>query len=86
MNGHVNAQLILGTPEPFFDGIKNNPSMVDAGTPFKGEITWIDVTGSVASAILKETGFGEGLAFTNYFHLIKDDEEWKIITKTFTTE
>ncbi|MBW1775701.1 MAG: nuclear transport factor 2 family protein [Deltaproteobacteria bacterium] len=26
------------------------------------------------------------MAFTDYFHLLKGQGEWKIISKTFTTE
>jgi len=49
-------------------------------------LTIIDVIGKVASATIKETGFAGYMAFTNYFHLINDAKEWKIISKTFATE
>ena len=86
MNGYLEDQLLLGTPEPFFENIENNPSMAEGGAPYRGEIGSIDVVGNVASAIIKETGFGGTMAFTDYFHLIKVDDEWKILSKTFTTE
>jgi hypothetical protein len=86
MNGYLNDQLLLGDPEPFFQEIGNNPSMAEGGAPYKGEIVSIDVVGNVASATIKETGFGGSMAFTDYFHLLKEGGQWKIISKTFTTE
>ena len=86
MNGYLQDQLILGGPEPFFENIENNPSMAEGGAPYKGQITFIDVVGKVASVTIKETGFAGTMAFTDYFHLIKDQGEWKIISKAFTTE
>lgn len=82
----MNGQQLTGTPEPFFNDIANNPFMADAGAPYHGEIVTVDITGMVASVTLKETGFAGGMAFTDYFHLIKADGAWKIISKTFTTE
>ena len=86
MNGYLNDQLLLSDPEPFFQEIGNNPSMAEGGAPYKGEIASVDVVGNVASVTLKETGFAGGMSFTDYFHLIKVDNEWKILSKTFTTE
>ncbi len=86
MNGYLNDQLVLGDPEPFFLEIENNPSMAEGGAPYQGEIASVDVAGNVASITVKETGFAGTMSFTDYFHLIKVDEEWKIFSKTFTTE
>ena len=86
MNGYLQDQLLIGGPEPFFENMQNAPSMAEAGAPYKGEITFLDVVGNVANVTIKETGFGGGMAFTDYFHLIKERDEWKIISKTFTTE
>jgi hypothetical protein len=62
------------------------PSMAEGGAPYQGKIASLDVVGNVASVTIKETGFGGTMAFTDYFHLLKDQGEWKIISKTFTTE
>ena len=86
MNGYLNDKLFLGGPEPFFEDMQNNPSMESAGAPYKAEITDVEVVGDVASATLKETGFAGKFAFTDFFHLLKQDGEWKITSKTFTTE
>jgi hypothetical protein len=86
MNGYFQDQLLLGGPEPFFENIENNPSMAEGGAPYQGTIASVDIVGKVASVTIKETGFAGTMAFTDYFHLIKDQGEWKIISKTFTTE
>ena len=86
MNGYLNDQLVLGDPEPFFLEIENNPSMAEGGAPYQGEIASVDVAGNVASITVKETGFASTMSYTDYFHLIKVDEKWKIFSKTFTTE
>ena len=86
MNGYLQDQLFLGNPEPFFENIENNQSMVEAGAPYNGEITFVDVVGNIACATIKETGYAGSMAFTDYFHLIKEKDEWKIISKIFTTE
>lgn len=85
MNGYLDGQLIMGGPEPFFEQIENNPSMAEGGAPYKGEITAVEVVGNVADVTLKETGFAGTMNFTDFFHLLKEDE-WKIICKTFTNE
>ena len=86
MNGYLQDQLLIGSPEPFFENMENNPSMAEAGAPYKAEITFVDVVGNVASVTIKETGFAGTMAFTDYFHLIKGQDGWKIFSKTFTTE
>ena len=86
MNGYLHDQLLIGGPEPFFENMENNPSMAAGGSPYKAEITFVDVVGNVASVTLKETGFAGTMAFTDYLHLIKDQGSWKIFSKTFTTE
>ena len=85
MAGYLQDQLVIGTPEPFFADVEKNPSMAESGAPYKAEIKSIDVAGQIASAILVETGFFGVLSFTDYFHLLKEHGEWKIISKTFTS-
>lgn len=82
MNGYLQDQPILGTPEPFIQQLQANP-VKDAGTDYQWEISGLDIDGQVATVILKETGFPGGISFTNYFHLIDDGAGWKIISKTF---
>ena len=85
MSGYFQGQLSIGTPEPFFDFVENTTSLAESGVSYKEEITSIEVVGEAASAVLKEEGFfGEN--YTDFFHLIKKDGKWKIISKTYATE
>ena len=85
MSGYYQGKLSIGTPERFFDFVENTKSLAESGVSYKAEITSIEVVGEVASAVLKEEGFfGEN--FTDFFHLMKKDGQWKIISKTYTTE
>ena len=87
MNGYLGDQLLVGGPEPFFENMENAPSsMAEAAAPYKAEIVSVDVVGNVASVTIKETGFAGSMDFTDFFHLLKVQGEWKIMSKTFTTE
>jgi hypothetical protein len=85
MNGYLDGELLLGTPEPFFVDIESHPAMAAGGTPFKGEISGIQVMGRAASATLEETGFFGSTHFINYFHLLKIDGAWKLVAKVFAS-
>ncbi len=86
MAGYLGKDLLFGGPEPFFDNLQSRPSMYENGDPYRAEIVHIQVTQRIANVILYEKGFFGSAEFENHFHLIKDgSEEWKIISKTFTT-
>ena len=82
MNGYLNGQPLLATPEPFIEEMRKAP-LQDAGAPYRWRITDVQVAGKVASATLKETGFPDRSGFINYFHLIDDGGGWRIISKLF---
>ncbi|RLA05117.1 MAG: hypothetical protein DRQ47_01990 [Gammaproteobacteria bacterium] len=84
MNGYLMGELMIATPDPFIEEMCKAP-IKNATTDYKGEITYIDIAGKVATVILKEIGFPGGLSFTNYFHLIDDGSGWKIISKAFNS-
>ncbi len=83
MTGYMNGELQLGSPEPFFQVLENPPS---GAPPTKGnysaEIIKVELVGDIASVTLKEYGF-LGMNFLEYFHLLRQDRNWKIISKTF---
>jgi hypothetical protein len=83
MNGYLGDKLLLGGPEPFLADIGGHPPMAGDGTPFKAEFSAIHVSGRTATATLHETGFFGSGKFVNYFHLLYDGGEWKIVSKTF---
>ena len=85
MSGYMMGEYLMGSPEPFFRAVENPPPGAEEGGGYKAEITSVEVSGPVASITLKEAGF-MGLNFTDYFHLAKIGDEWKIISKTFNPE
>lgn len=85
MYGFLDGKLIEATPEPFFEDVGSQPSLRESGADYKATIESVHVIGSVASVVLRETGFGP-FNFTDYFHLLKKDGKWQIVSKTFTTE
>lgn len=85
MNGYLGEMFLKGSPEPFFSDIGSKPSMESGGVPYKGEIVSLEIQGKVASVTLTEQGFPNGMSFVNYFHLVEDNGNWEITSKTFTT-
>ena len=83
MNGYLGDMLLLGGPEPFIADIAGHPPMAESGAPFKAEFSAIHVSGRTATATLHEDGFFGSAKFVNYFHLLNDGGEWKIVSKTF---
>ena len=85
MSGYIQGQLGIGSPEPFFEAVANNPPAKEAGAAYSAAITSIEVAGNAASVTLVEKGF-LGMDFTDYFHLIKENGKWCIISKTFNQD
>jgi len=83
MSGFLGDQCLVGSPQPFFDAVR---SAAGSGAPsdYGTEITSVAVSGRVAAVTLEERGF-LGMDFVDYFHLVKFDDGWKIVSKTFTT-
>ena len=85
MNGFLMGKLMLATPKPFIDDMEKL-QLKTLGSEYQSDITNIDINGKIASVVLTESGFPNNLRFTNYFHLIHDGDEWKIISKTFCSK
>lgn len=85
MNGYLGPHLLLGDPTPFIEDIGSAPSMESNGDPFQAEIESIHIEGDVASVVLSESGFRGEASLVDFFHLIKIDGKWYIISKAFTT-
>jgi hypothetical protein len=83
MAGYLGEELLMGTPEPFFDDMGSRPSMAESGAPYKADVSAIHVAGRVASATVEESGFFGAMSFVNYFHLLNMEGDWKIVSKTF---
>ena len=85
MNGYLGPDCLLADPSGFIADIAGSPSMASNNDPYQAEIESIRIEGNVASVIVSETGFrGEG-TLVDFFHLIKVDGKWSIISKLFTT-
>jgi len=85
MNGYLGPTLLITDPTPFIEDIASSPSMESRSDPYRTEIIDIHIEGCVASAAITETGFRSNTSFVNFFHLIKIEDDWKIISKLFTT-
>ena len=83
MTGYLGDQLIVGKPDAFFADIGSRPSMAETEAPYEAESKAIQVSGRVASATVEERGFFGSGHFVNYFHLLLDGGEWRIVSKTF---
>lgn len=46
-------------------------------------IAYIDITGTAASARVDTNDSSDGQCFTDYFHLLKIDGKWTILSKIF---
>ena len=85
MNGFLGGAVVLATPRVFIEDMTSAPSMATEKDPYSAEIESVRIEGDVADVILSETGFKGSGKLVNFFHMIKDDGEWKIISKLFTT-
>jgi hypothetical protein len=83
MSGYLGDTLLAGSPEPFLADVGGRPSMESTGAPYHADILDVYATSLTAGLRLEETGFFGVANFVNYFHLLKVDGEWKIVSKTF---
>lgn len=75
-NGEING----GEIKALFDYIDNNPAAPD----IEAEITSIDIAGNIAYARVESNNW-HGARFSDMFLLLKDNGQWKILTKVFYT-
>lgn len=85
MNGYLGPDCLLADPSGFVADIAGSPSMASSNDPYHAEIESIHIEGNVASVIVSETGFRGAASLVDFFHLIKVDGKWTIISKLFTT-
>lgn len=82
MSGYLQGQSHVGSPEPFYDAVRNAPAPAKSGEPFRYDIVRVDVAGPIASVTLVEGPY-LGMQFTEFFHLLRLDGRWCIVSKTF---
>jgi hypothetical protein len=82
MSGYLQGNLLVGGPEPFYDAVANAPAPAKSGEPYQWKIVSLAVAGPAAAATLEEGPY-LGMQFTTFFHLLKIDNRWQIVSKTF---
>ena len=82
--GYLGDDLIAAPIQGYYDWVADNPAPVVTGVPFECEIVKIEVTGRVATATVRETSHGE--VVIDYFHLLKSDGCWRIVSKLWDAE
>ena len=85
MTGYFGGEFYTGSPELFYDEVRDNPSPASTGAEYIGEITSIEEYGDIANVTLQETGF-LGANFTNLFQLARKDGAWLIYSKLYVDE
>lgn len=75
---HLSGGAVTETLFPEIDNhfmISQNPKML---------VTSIDIVGTAASARVDANGMSDGsIHFTDFFHLLKIDGKWRIVSKIF---
>ena len=85
MNGFLAGELIIGTPEIFFADLASKPSMKASNIQCTYVITDLQVTGNIAQAVILVDNFYGAACVEDHFHLLKINDSWKILCKTFTS-
>lgn len=85
MSGFYEGEYYSGSPEVFFEEVRDNPRPSETGQEYIGEIAYTEVINNIAQVTVKEKGY-LGLNFSNLFHLARIDSEWLIISKTYIDE
>ena len=78
MSGYLGPDLLMGTPDPFFEAVENN----EIAPNYMARVVHVQVTGDTAIArIVEDNLFGK--SFVNDFHLLNGEEGWQIVSKLF---
>lgn len=85
MSGFFESEFYSGSPELFFEEVRDNPSPEETGNEYVGEITHNEIVGNTAQITMKEKGY-LGANITNLFHLACINGSWLILSKTYTDE
>ena len=85
MTGYFGGEFYTGSPQLFYDEVRDNPSPASTGAEYIGEITSVEEYGDIANVTLQETGF-LGANFTNLFQLVRKDGAWLIYSKLYVDE
>ena len=81
--GYLGDEMIAAPIEGLYTWVNSNPAPVITGEPFECEVLSLEITGRVASAKVRETHEGTVI---DYFHLLKHEARWWIVSKLWDTE
>jgi len=82
--GYLGDELIAAPIEGLYDWVKSTPASAESVEAFGCSILTIEVTGRVASASVRERSH-EG-NWIDYFHLLKIENRWWIVSKLWDAE
>lgn len=85
MSGFYNGEYYSGSPEPFFDEVRDNPCPASTGAEYIGDIISVEEYGDIANVVLEEKGF-LGASYINLFQLVCTDGNWLIVSKAYVDE
>jgi len=85
MTGYFNGVFYTGSPQLFYDEVRDNPSPASTGAEYIGEITSVEEYGRIANVTLQEKGF-LGANFINLFQLVRTNGSWLIFSKLYVDE
>jgi hypothetical protein len=85
MSGYYNGEYYSGSPEPFYDEVRDHPCPAVTGAEYIGEIISVEEYGNIANVVLEEKGF-LGANFINLFQLVCVDGTWLIVSKAYVDE
>ena len=77
--GYLDGKLEHGSIEQFY----HNVDTVSAGNNFKARIDIVSVEETVAVVRVLEEKWGDRIDFTDYLLLLKINNEWKCVAKTY---
>ena len=82
MSGYYRGDLEIGSTQPFLNQLDSEPSSKSSGEDYQAEISFIHIAWSMASAGVVEDNL-LGTNYVNHFHLLKIDDQWRIISKMY---
>lgn len=81
MIGFTGNMFLSGTPEPFFKVIAGGPSSASVGAICSAVYIELSIRGSAAEARTYADGFYGSSTVEDFFEMVKEDGNWKIICK-----
>ena len=80
--GEVDGQPYHKTIAVYLDGVAHRASPKDRGDPYLMKVVNVDICGGIANVKLHSPMLG--FNYHLYLSLVRNNEQWKIVNKTFT--